>query len=162
MVRGAGRDARSVSSLKSIPPRLQESREPRLPSHRPSAGLHVAAAGARHNGCPRSPAPASPHSPTFQWVPLPRDGQRAWPWAATRRNRSGQAGAPEPGTWGARPLAELSPVDRPAAEPASRPSLGAPVGSSRPTRARPRPRPQPAVMETGLRGGREAEAGRRG
>lgn len=97
--------------------------------------------------------------PPCQWVPLPRDGQPGVALGATRRNSSGQAGAPEPGMWGARPLAELSPVDRPAAEPASRPSLGAPIGSSCPTRAR--SRPQPAVMETGLGGvgGRSGEGG---
>lgn len=66
---------------------------------------------------------------------------------ATRRNPNGQAGAPEPGMWGARPLVELAPVDRPAAEPASQPSLGAPIGSSRSPLPTPRLLPPPASRD---------------
>lgn len=82
---------------------------------------------------------------------------------ATRRNPNGQAGAPEPGMWGARPLVELAPVNRPAAEPASQPSLGAPIGSSRSPLPPPAPAPAPSQprWKRGW-GGWEAEARRRG
>lgn len=156
LVHGAGRGARSARSLQSIAPRFRESTtERQLPAHRPRVG----GAGARHNGRPRSPHGPRLILPPFQRVPLPRHRQPGVALGATRRNASGQRGVPEPGMWGARPLAELSCLGRPAAEPASRPSFGAPIGRSRPTRAR--SRPQPAQMETGLRGW-EAEAGRGG
>lgn len=85
-------------------------------------------------------------------------GNRAWHWARPAGTRVARGGAPGPGMWGARPLAELSPVGRPAAEPTPRPSLGAPIGLSHSTR----PTSHPPGWKPGCGvGGRSGKAGER-
>lgn len=104
------------------------------------------------------PAPASPHAPHLSSRrPSRAAGSRAWPWARPAGMRAAKGGAPEPGMWGARPLAELSPRGPVASAPTSGPSLRAPIGRPRPTGAR--SRPPPSRMETWLGSGRPERGG---